>query len=270
MESSNKSTLARELGISRGTLYYKSKQEAKDWKMKIIIEKALREHTSYGHKRLSIHLHINRKRVLRVMKKYGIKPYRRRGRKWLRTKVKTVEYPNLLLHTHPLYPNHIWASDFTYLGFQKKTVYVVTVMDLWSKKIIGLSVLTNHSVQLTIGALLSALNSNNRPEIFHSDNGSEYDARDFKTILYNLGIQISRSKKGCPWENGYQESFYDKFKIDLGDPTRFNTLGELVYAIYQTIHYYNNHRIHTVLKMSPVQFALKYQLDTITSNRMGV
>ena len=270
MESSNKSTLARELGISRGTLYYKSKQEAKDWKTKIIIEETLREHPSYGHKRLSIHLHINRKRVLRVMKKYGIKPYRRRGRKWLQPKKKTQEYPNLLLHTQPLYPNHIWVSDFTYLGFQNKTVYVATVMDLWSKRIIGFSVLTNHSVQLTIGVLLSALNSNHRPEIFHSDNGSEYDAKDFKAILTNLNIQISRSKKGCPWENGYQESFYDKFKIDLGDPNRFNTLGELVYAIYQTIHYYNNYRIHTVLKMSPVQFALKHQASIIINNRLSV
>ena len=58
-------------------------------------------------------------------------------------------------------------------------------------------------------------------------------------------------------ENGYQESFYDKFKIDLGDPSRFKTLGELVYEIYQTIYKYNYFRIYTSLKMSPIQFALK-------------
>jgi putative transposase len=263
MRSSNKTLVARELGISRGTLYYQSKQETKDWQTKILIEKVLRDNQSYGHKRLAIHLKLNRKRILRVMKKYGIKPYRRRRRKWLKFKTKTEEYPNLLISNRPLYPNHIWVSDFTYLGFQKQVVYVATVMDIFNKKIIGLAVLTNHSMQLTINALLSALNHNSRPEIFHSDNGREYDARDFKTILTNLSIQISRSKKGCPWENGYQESFYDKFKIDLGDPNRFNTLGELVSAIYQTIYYYNNSRIHTTLKMSPHQFALKYQLATI-------
>jgi transposase InsO family protein len=54
-------------------------------------------------------------------------------------------------------------------------------------------------------------------------------------LLTNTGISISRSKKGCPWENGYQESFYDKFKVDLGDPNRFDTLGELVAEIYRTI-----------------------------------
>ena len=60
-----------------------------------------------------------------------------------------------------------------------------------------------------------------------------------------------------PWQNGYQESFYDKFKIDLGDPNRFDTLGELVFEIYRTIYVYNTTRIHTVLKMSPREFAKK-------------
>jgi len=67
------------------------------------------------------------------------------------------------------------------------------------------------------------------------------------------------SQKGAPWENGYQESFYSQFKVDLGDPNRFTTLGELVYAIYQTIHSYNHSRIHTKLKMPPAVFAEKHQ-----------
>ena len=57
------------------------------------------------------------------------------------------------------------------------------------------------------------------------------------------------------WENGYQESFYDKFKVDLGDPNRFNTLGELVTEIYRTIWAYNHTRIHSMLNMPPVVFA---------------
>ena len=66
------------------------------------------------------------------------------------------------------------------------------------------------------------------------------------------------SQKGCPWENGYQESFYDKFKVDLGDPNRFNHLGELVWAIYKTIYDYNNTRIQTTLKMPPAEFAKRH------------
>ena len=63
------------------------------------------------------------------------------------------------------------------------------------------------------------------------------------------------SHKSSPWENGYQESFYDKFKIDLGDPSRFKTLGELTAEIYLLIHSYNHYRIHTSLKMPPSVFA---------------
>jgi transposase InsO family protein len=57
--------------------------------------------------------------------------------------------------------------------------------------------------------------------IFHSDNGNEYQARIFIGMLEANGITISRSRPGSPWENGYQESFYDKFKVDFGDPNRF-------------------------------------------------
>ncbi len=253
----NKTTLARELGVSRSTLYYQSKLEEKDWKLKVKIEEILRAYPSYGSRRIALSLNRNRKPVQRVMKKYGIKPYRRRGRKRFRRATNTAEYPNLLHTTYPTYLNHIWVSDFTYLSWKHLTVYICTVMDLFSRKIVGLEVLTNHTTQLTINALLSAVLHHPRPDIFHSDNGREYDAKAFKQILTELAILVSRSKKGCPWENGYQESFYSTFKVDLGDPNRFETLGELIFAIYQTIYVYNTSRIHSALKCSPVQFIEK-------------
>jgi putative transposase len=255
MESSNKSVIARELGVSRGSLYYKPLQPDKDWQLKCLIEETLRNHPSYGSRRISLHLKMNRKPIQRVMNLFGIKAYRRRGRKWKKTKNIKVIYPNLLLTEYPKYENHIWVSDFTRISFQGKIIYVATIEDLFTRKVVGVSVYTNHSVQLTMSALMNALLSNKRPEIFHSDNGTEYNAEVFIGVLKKVGVLISRSAPGCPWENGYQESFYDKFKIDLGDPSRFKTLGKLVSAIYEQIHYYNQNRIHSALKMSPVQFA---------------
>jgi putative transposase len=249
---------ARELSVSRQSLYYKQKKPEEDWKLKQRIEEVLREHPSYGSRRVSLHLKLNRKKIKRVMNLFGIKAYRRRGRKWKKTSNIKVIYPNLLLTTTPLYENHIWVTDFTYIPFQGKTVYLATVMDVWSRKIVGLSVYTTHAVQLVLSALLNALQSNPRPQVFHSDNGSEYNSDVFKEALVNLNILISRSAPGCPWENGYQESFYSQFKVDLGDPARFKSLGELVYEIYQLIYKYNNTRIHTSLKMSPQQFSEKF------------
>lgn len=259
-----KSRLSLPVGLSRSTLYYHPKQPEKDWSLKCQIEEALHLHPSYGHKRLAIELKRNKKAVLRVMKLYGLQPYRRRGKKPFKiNKPSGCIYPNLLLTNCPSYEHHISAADFTYIPFQGKFVYLATVMDLFTRKIVGYAVLTNHSSQLVINALLSALLHSPRPLIFHSDNGTEYEAKDFTTLLASVGIHISRSRPGSPWENGYQESFYSQFKVDLGDPNRFETLGELVYEIYRLVWDYNHTRIHSAFKMAPAKFAAAQKRDTM-------
>lgn len=255
----SKTLRARELGISRQSLYYIPKQPNKDWQLKCRIEEVLRSpgKHSYGSPRIALELDRNHKVIERVMNLFGIKAYRRRGKKSKKGKKIKLIYPNLLLIECPSYENHIWVSDFTRIYFKNTVVYLCTVMDLYTRKIVGLSVYTTHAVQLVLSAFMSAINSNSRPKIFHSDNGSEYDSQIFTEALETVGVVISRSAPGCPWENGYQESFYSQFKVDLGDPNRFRNLGELVYEIYRQIYLYNNTRIHTALKMSPAQFALK-------------
>ena len=266
----NKKELAGLLGVSRSLLYYRPKMKEKDWKLKQDMEKVLRDFPSYGHKRLALHLKINKKRALRVMKIFGIKPYRRRGKKWRKTKKNPLTaYPNLLLNEFPKYLNHIWVSDFTYLPFKGQWIFLATTMDLFSREVVGFSVLTNHSAQLTINAMLSAIYKHPTPEIIHSDQGSEYLSKDYINLTASLGIRLSMSQKGSPWENGYQESFYSQFKVDLGDTNRFDTLGKLVYEIYQTIWKYNNKRIHTALKMPPIQFANQSLISEFVSKKMG-
>jgi len=265
-----KALLARELGVYRGVFYYKPKKPDKDWKLKCEIEEVLREHPSYGSPRIALALKRNHKPIERVMQLFGIKAYRRRGKKWKKTKNIKLIYPNLLITAYPSYENHIWVSDFTYLPFLGRTVYVATVMDLFNRKIVGLSVYTTHATQLPLSAFMNAIHTNSRPEIFHSDNGSEYNAEVFIEALETVGVIISRSAPGCPWENGYQESFYSQFKVDLGDWSRFTSIGELVFAVYQTIYAYNNTRIHTALKMSPVQFAQKIAQSYNSGNKVGV
>lgn len=254
------------MGISRSHSYYKAKQPQKDWETKQMIEETLREHPSYGHKRLAKHLKINKKRVLRVMKIFGIKPYRRTAKKLFRKPPKGSVVPNYLLGESPRCPGDIYASDFTYIKFQKKWVYVATVIDLFTREITGVSVMTTHNAQLVMNALCSVVLHRAPPRIIHSDGGSEYKSEDYQKLLNTLGIIQSMSAPGCPWENGYQESFYKGFKLDLGDPNRFETLGELVAEIYQTINYYNTKRMHSALDMAPRQFAQNHTVryDTFT------
>lgn len=259
MEKENKKELAMRLGVSRSSLYYVPRKPSKDWALKCAMEEVLRIHPSYGHKRLALALRVNKKRVLRVMKIFGIQPYRRRGKKWR----KPMEKPdnvvrNLLMEVEPSHPNHVWVTDFTHIVWKGVTLYLATMMDLFTREVMGFSVLTNHSVELIINALFSGIHKHPAPEILHSDRGSEYTSGDMRIICELLGITQSMSHAGCPWENGYQESFYSQFKVDLGDPNRFESLGELVYEIYRLLHVYNTSRIHTALKMPPQVFALRH------------
>lgn len=198
------------------------------------------------------------------MKLFGIKPYRRKAKKFRYIKEKKNNvYPNLLLTNQPLSLNHIWVSDFTHIRYQDRWVYLATIMDLFNREIVGFSILTTHSSTLVINALLSAVKFHPIPMILHSDQGSEYASQDYSHLCQNLGIKQSMSKSGSPWENGYQESFYSHFKLELGDPSRFETLGELVYHIYQHIHIYNHYRIHTILKTSPILYTLKHHQQKV-------
>ena len=266
--------LAHALGLSRSTLYYVSRKEQTDWALKARIEAVLREHPAYGSRRIGQALHRNRKGIQRVMRRFGIRPYRRRGRKWHKKWPLAVIYPNLLTTTIPAYRGHVWAADFTELWYRGRWVYIATVLDLYVREVVGCAISLRKGAPLTLQALGNAVLTHPRPTIFHSDNGREYEARAFVALLQELGIRISRSHPGCPWENGYQESFYDKFKVDLGDPNRFRSLGEFVAEIYRTVWVYNNTRIHSALKMPPKLFietcALMPQkvLDSVSEERV--
>ena len=111
-----------------------------------------------------------------------------------------------------------------------------------------------------MGALKHAIEKTGTVPIYlHSDQGSEYCSKAYGDYAKTNVIIISMSHKSSPWENGFQESFYSQFKVDLGFVSRFETVEELIEEIYQTIYYYNNGRIHTSLKMSPNKFKQNYK-----------
>lgn len=259
MKSSNKRALAKKLGISRSSLYYQSKLKIRDQCLREEILSALHEHPSYGHRRLAIHLSRNKKCMLRVMKKFGIKPYRRRVRRPCKPDdlgKNPLNVANWAKALCPLRRCVLWASDFTYFWFHGRFWYLATVIDVFSREIVGFSFSGSHDKELVRGALQDALKNHPAPQYLHSDQGSEYRSYAYFDLLKQHGILASFSAKSSPWQNGYQESFYSEFKKDLGDTSRFETLGEFIEALQLQIHYYNNKRIHTSLKTVPALFKL--------------
>jgi len=206
---------------------------------------------------LAIELGINHKRAARVMKKYEIKPPRRKiKRKWTTVSTNDHTYTNLIKGVVPDRPNFIFVSDLTYIKFQKKFIYLAGVEDIFTREIVSAGVGTKHDSTLALSVVKIAT-SKKTPDIFHSDQGTEFMAEKTTNYIEGKGIRISVSDKASPWQNGYKESFFGRFKEEFGEPDRFDSLGELIAEIYKQIHYYNNLRIHTALKMPPVAFRQK-------------
>ncbi len=259
----SKTQLAKKLGVSRSSLYYQSKMKDVDEELKKQILVVLGINPSYGHKRIALEFPLNKKRILRVMKKYGIKPYRRRAkapRKIEDEGKEETKWKNEIINLCPIRPNIVWASDFTYIKFMGSFIYLATIIDVYTREIIGWHISVRHDTQLVMGALKHAIERTGTVSVYlHSDQGSEYDAKTYEDFVFEKGIIMSMSKKHSPWENAFQESFYSQFKVDLGIVTRFETVEELIEEIYQTIYYYNNKRMHTSLKTNPVAFKKSYE-----------
>jgi len=252
-----KTALALKLGIARSSLYYTPKLPAKDLLLKSQIEAAWEKHPAYGRERLCLELKVNHKRIQRVMQVCDLHVPRttKIPKKLADVAQPAAPYPNLIKSVVPRGIGEIWAGDFTYLPFHGKFLFLSTVMDIYTREILGWNVLTVHTVALIRGAFLDAKRrAGYLPTYHHSDQGSEYKALSYLREVESLGIQVSMSKKGSPWENGYQESFYGKFKLDLGSIQDCQTVGEAVARIHMAIAYYNNERIHTSLKMPPLRF----------------
>ncbi len=202
------------------------------------------------------------------MQKYSVKPYRRRGKKPKYNptpRLIDADLPNHTKDYYPESPGDVWVSDFTYIPFhvnetrkngggRRGFVYLATIMDVYSREIVGWHTSTKHDTALVAAALFDALEQHGRPNILHSDRGSEYLSQAYMELAERCGITMSYSTKGSPWENGHQESFYQGFKVDLGDPVRFETIGQLVEAIHLRLYVYNYHRIHLALKTAPMKF----------------
>lgn len=261
MGKTTKTALAKELGISRSALYYRPKKPASDEELKKKIIAVMAEHPAYGHRRIALALGMNRKPIKRVMAASGLKPKVRRG--WRPAKPEDNNRPetrveNVLSVLCPIRPNVVWAGDFTYLWFVDRFWYVATVIDIYTREIVGWHIANHHTTALIMEAFNDATRrTKTAPQYFHSDQGSEYVSGAYESLLAEHGTVASHSRKSSPWQNGHQESFYSQFKLELGSPNRFNHVGELVEAIHQQIAYYNIRRIHSALKMPPIIFKQK-------------
>ncbi len=266
------------LDVSRGGYYTRcgrepSERERADGEIKQRIESIfLKAGGRYGYRPIWEHLKdesmdCGRDRTLRLMRDLGIAGSQQSGFKPLGTDSNHHfgYHPNVLKQLgKPERPDQVWVSDTTYLPTRHGWRYLATVMDLYSRRVIGWKLSASNDATLVCGALNNAIairgGSIEAGIIIHSDRGSTYASDAAQRVVKRWGMIPSMSAKGNCYDNAAMESFYGRFKTSsLGDYV-FENDQELSSHVFEYIEvFYNRFRKHSSLGYkSPQQFEEKF------------
>ncbi|MFD5892363.1 IS3 family transposase [Streptomyces sp. NPDC060334] len=203
-----------------------------------------------------------RRRVARLMRQAGLAGRHRRRRH--RTTVPdphAVTRPDLVLRDFQPDPEAIdtrWCGDITYIATDEGWLYLATVIDIASRRVVGWATADHLRTELVADALTAACR-NRRPAgpvIFHSDRGCQYTSSELATLATDFGIRLSVGRTGQCWDNALAESFFSTLKNELGDSRPWSSRAAAHTAIFEWIEsWYNLHRLHSTLGYrSPAEY----------------
>lgn len=265
------SAMCNAMDISRSSYYEwlgkpESSKAKKDKEMTaMVIEVFVEGRATYGARRIRQKLiqkkvTISRRKVSKLMKESGLEVKTKR-------KFKATTDSN---HNNPIAPNLLdrkfdvpepdryWVGDITYVPTEEGWLYLATVIDLYSRKVIGWSMDSRMKAELVNNALLMAI-WQRKPKadlIWHTDRGSQYASDSHKSILKQHHIKQSMSRKGDCWDNAVDESFFSSLKTEAIHYHKFKTREEARHVIFEYIEvFYNRVRIHSANDyLSPVDY----------------
>jgi putative transposase len=236
-----------------------------------LLEKIRRIHAgsrgTYGGRRVYWKLrsqgeNCSRNRVTRLMRKHGLMAKTsRKFRATTNSKHDLPVAPNLLARQFAVgAPNRAWVSDITYIPTEEGWLYLASVMDLYSRKVVGWSMDERITRDLAMDALAMAIRQR-RPEaglIHHSDRGVQYASNDYQNVLSQNGMICSMSRKGDCWDNAVMESFFGSMKTECTHHRRYHSRSEAKRDIFHYMEvFYNHQRLHSALGYtSPAEFEL--------------
>ncbi len=220
---------------------------------------------SYGNRRIrralrKMKTYCSRGRIRRLMRKLGlIARRRRRFRITTNSKHGFEVYENLLKRDFKVDgPDQVWVGDITYIWTDEGWLFLATVIDLFSRKVVGWSMSESLRSQIAIDALEMAIAARNPNPglIHHSDRGVQYACGDYQKIIRRVGMRPSMSRKGDCWDNSVAESFFSTLKKELVWRTKFESREDARRDIFEYIEvFYNRQRMHSYLGyLSPVEF----------------
>lgn len=247
------------LGLSRSNYYYQPCGEStENLALMFEIDKLYTKYPFYGARRLAINLNIdyqpvNLKRVRRLMKLMGIEaiyPKPNLSKPDSEHKI----YPYLLKGKKIERVNQVWSTDITYVPMEKGFLYLCAIVDWYSRYIISWELSNTLTTDFCLKALNDALKSGQKPEIFNTDQGSQFTANDFTKTLIEKEILVSMDSKGRALDNIFIERFWRTIKYEHIYINEYKDGKQLLEGLIAYIQFYNNERKHqSLLYLTPNQ-----------------
>ena len=238
------------LQISRsGRYYWPTGENASTLALMRLIDEAFLECPYYGSRQMMRHLQrlghrVSRNRVGRLMRKMGLRAIYQKPN----TSAPHPEhriYPYLLRDLPIVRPNQVWCSDITYIPMRRGFLYLVAVMDWQSRRVLSWRLSNTMDVSFCVEALEEAMARHGRPEIFNTDQGSQFTSLAFTQVLITAGIRISMDGKGRWMDNVFIERLWRSLKYECIYLHAFETGLTLHAGLEQWISHYNTRRPHS-------------------------
>ncbi len=257
----------RLVSISRSGFYHRPAGETPlNLGLMRLIDAQFLETPWYGSRQMARHLRreghvVGRKRVRRLMAKMGLMPIYQRPRTTVPHPEHRV-FPYLLRDLVVERPNQVWCADITYLPMRRGFLYLVAVMDWATRKVLSWRVSNTLDVEFCLEALEEALARFGRPEIFNTDQGSQFTSPRFTGVLQQAGVRISMDGRGRWMDNVFIERLWRSLKYECIYLHAFETGSELRAGLTKWIGYYNGGRPHSALEGRTPDEA--YRVDEVT------
>jgi putative transposase len=238
------------LGVSRSGLYISPPSISLDDKdLMNVIDRIFTAHPYYGYRRITVELGrqnqlVNHKRVLRLMRKMNIMSIAPGPMTSVRHPQHKI-YPYLLRNMAIIRPNQVWCVDITYVPMEHGFMFLVAVLDWYSRHVLAWRLSNTCEVGFCLEALEEALASGSHPEIFNSDQGSQFTSDDFTGMLLKHGIRISMDGKGRALDNIIVERFWRNVKYEcvyLHAPKGGRELHQLIKDYMEFYTYRRGHQ----------------------------
>jgi putative transposase len=234
------------LGLPRSTYYYQPRPEsAENLRLLRRLDELYLECPFFGSRRMAFTLQVNRKRMQRLMHIAGIEALYPKPN-LSRPAPGHEIYPYLLRNVEILRPNQVWSTDITYVPLQGGFLYLVAVMDWFSRFVLSWELSNTLETEFCLAAQEAAFRFG-QPEIWNSDQGSQFTSAGFLAPLKRRGIAISMDGRGRALANVFIERLWRSLKYELIYPGDFRSGADLIPALDRYFHFYNHRRPHQAL-----------------------